>query len=87
MIDLHHDIISAYDNLAKAIVYQAIKDYRHIYKRVKKRKIHPNSGRVKELRNFFTSEWFESLCDYDGRKLMKYIEENCTKKRMKKFKW
>ena len=80
------DILIAYDNLAKSIVYQAIKDYKRIYRKVLKRKIHPNSGRVKELQRFFRSQWYRMLFDYDGERLMAFIEENCTKKRMNVFK-
>jgi hypothetical protein len=74
-----YKIACNYDNLAKAIVYQAIKDYRSTYLKVLKKKKHPSS--LSRLRSFFTSEWYQCLFNYDGRDLMKYIEKNCDSKK------
>ena len=69
-----------YHELAKAIILQAIKDFKPAYLRLKKR---PDdkaaTARVKEITEFFCSEYFCLLTDLDGtallRKIMKKIDE------------
>ena len=66
-----------YYTLAKAIILQAVKDFRPAYRRLLK---HPDdkaaASRVKEITEFFCSEYFCVLTDLDGpRSLKKIIEE------------
>ena len=69
-----------YHELAKAIILQAIKDFKPAYLLLKKR---PDdkaaTARVKEITEFFCSEYFCLLTDLDGpallRKIMKKIGE------------
>ena len=57
-----------YKNLALAIMERAVYDYRSA---VKSR----DTAEIKEIRKFFKSEWFESLCDIDGELIIKTIDE------------
>ena len=57
-----------YKKIAMAIVERAVFDYR-IAVRSK-----DYTGK-RELRRFFTSDWFAFLCDLDGEVLMKNLED------------
>ncbi len=67
-------------NLANAIIVQAVKDFRPAYRRLKK---HPNDraaqDTVKEITEFFCSQYFEQLTDLDGpallHRVMREIDE------------
>ena len=63
-----------YHELAKAIILQAIKDFKPAYLRLKKR---PDdkaaTARVKEITEFFCSEYFCLLSEMDGPRLLKQI--------------
>ena len=65
-----------YYTLAKAIILQAVKDFRPAYRRLQK---HPDdkaaASRVKEITEFFCSEYFCLLTDLDGPRLLKKIIE------------
>ena len=65
-----------YYELAKAIILQAVKDFRPAYLRLKRR---PDdkavAARVKEITEFFCSEYFCLLTDVDGPRLLKKIME------------
>ena len=69
-----------YYTLARAIILQAVKDFKPAYLRLKRR---PDdraaTARVKEITEFFCSEYFCLLSDADGsallRKIMKQIDE------------
>lgn len=65
-----------YYELAKAIILQAVKDFRPAYRRLLK---HPDdkaaASRVKEITEFFCSEYFCLLTDVDGSRLLKKIIE------------
>lgn len=66
-----------YDRLAKAIIIQAIKDYRWALKSMKKYKnVREAKKLIRDVEAFFTSEWFCSLSDIDGRRLMKLIKDD-----------
>ena len=52
--------MNAYENLANAIILQAVKDYRNAR----------HKGTKAEIEQFFRSEWFEILTDLDGKKLI-----------------
>ena len=65
-----------YEKLANAIILQAVKDFRPAYRRLLK---HPDdkaaASRVKEITEFFCSEYFCLLTDLDGPRLLKKIIE------------
>ena len=69
-----------YYELAKAIILQAVKDFKPAYLRLKRR---PDdkaaASRVKEITEFFCREYFCLLSNADGpallRKIMKQIDE------------
>ena len=69
-----------YHALAQAIILQAIKDFKPAYLRLKHR---PDdkaaTARVKEITQFFCSDYFCLLSDTDGptllKRLMKKIDE------------
>jgi len=66
-----------YENLANAIVYQAVKDYRQILKVCME---HPNSaecqGEKENLEQFFKSKWYSILTELDGEWLIEKIRED-----------
>ena len=63
-----------YYELAKAIILQAIKDFKPAYLRLKRC---PDdkaaTARVKEITEFFCSEYFCLLTDVDGPRLLKKV--------------
>ena len=63
-----------YNELAKAIILQAVKDFKPVYLRLKR---HPDdkaaASRVKEITEFFCSEYFCLLSNADGPRLLKKI--------------
>ena len=69
-----------YYTLARAIILQAVKDFKPAYLRLKRR---PDdkaaASRVKEITEFFCSEYFCLLSNADGprllKKIMKQIDE------------
>ena len=70
-----------FHNLAKAIILQAIKDFKPAYRRLK---AHPDdklaTARVKEITEFFCGEYFCLLTDVDGPRLLKKImRSRCSK--------
>lgn len=67
-MNVHDD---SYKDLASAIVGQACKDYvAGLHK--------------KEVEIFLKSEWFTSLTDMDGRKLLEGLKEIVKEKELKK---
>jgi hypothetical protein len=62
------DAETAYENLANAIVLQAVKDYRAA-------KRTGNSGRIASIRRFFRSDWFGTLTDVDGEYLIRKLDK------------
>jgi len=66
------DIEQCYENLANAIVEQAVKDYR-----AAKRK-YRNSAEIASLRRFFRSDWFRSLTNIDGEWLIRKLDEEAA---------
>jgi len=71
-----------YYNLANAIILQAIKDFRGAYPILKK---HPNNkaaaAEVKEITQFFCSEYFTLLSDANGPALLRKIKEEIDAKK------
>ncbi len=65
-----------YQELANAIILQAVKDYRqalkYYYLRPHKKAYQQD---VEELERFFTSEWFMVLSELDGQSLMDRVRK------------
>ena len=63
-----------YQDLAHAIILQAVKDFRAAYRRVK---IFPTDrlarDKVREITEFFCSRYFHVLTDLDGPELLERI--------------
>lgn len=63
-----------YKALANAIILQAVKDFRPAYRRLKR---HPNDklaqDTVREITQFFCSDYFCALTDLDGPALLNRI--------------
>jgi hypothetical protein len=65
-----------YYALAKAIILQAVKDFKPAYLRLKRRPDDKAAAeRVKEITEFFCGEYFCLLSDMDGPRLLKKIME------------
>ena len=64
----------SYQNLANAIILQAVKDFRAAYRRLKR---FPNDraagSEVRDITKFFCSQYFEALSTLDGPALLQKI--------------
>ncbi len=69
------------EKLANAIILQAVKDFRPAYRRLKK---YPNDNSaqrtVREITNFFCSQYFQSLTTLDGPALLHQIMREIDEK-------
>ena len=63
-----------HEELANAIILQAVKDYRAARKKGNLRKIN-------EIRRFFRSEYFSVLSDLDGKVLIQKLDEEVKDER------
>ena len=70
-----------YEKLANAIILQAVKDFRPAYRRLRR---HPNdklaADTVREITQFFCSQYFEQLTDLDGPALLNRIMREIDEK-------
>lgn len=66
-----------YQQLANSIILQAVKDFRAVYRRIKKFPDHKApQEEVRDITKFFCSQYFASLTTLDGPVLLqKIIEE------------
>ena len=68
-----------WENLANAVILQAVEDYRRARRRVKE---HPDQktakGTIRETKRFFRSRWFTQLTDISGEQLMKKLEKEAA---------
>ena len=73
-----------YQKLANAIILQAVKDFRPAYRRLKKQ---PNDrlaqDTVREITQFFCSDYFRALTDLDGPALLNRIIREMDEKGLK----
>lgn len=66
----------AYENLANAIVLQAVKDWRKAVKTLKKRPRYEAAKQIRdECERFFRSEWFEELTSVDGSVILRKLKQ------------
>lgn len=65
-----------YENLANAIVLQAVKDYRDALKRLKKKPGNQSAmSDAMECERFFRSNWYKVLTSVDGEYLINKLRE------------
>ena len=65
-----------WEELANAIILQAVKDYRDSRRRARKpRSAREARKRIAEVEKFFRSWWFYQLTDIDGDKLLEKLKE------------
>lgn len=80
--------IEAYENLANAVIIQAVHDYRKAYGKVLRGRSDKNTrDKIEELERFFTGEWIEILTSLDGTLILNTIrreEEAVHEGKMKK---
>ena len=66
--------ITNYENLANAIILQAVKDYRSALKCLK---VNPRNRTAMadkdEIERFFRSQWFSALTSIDGETLIRSL--------------
>lgn len=58
---------TVYTRLVATVVERTVIDYRSAVKC-------KDTAEMKQLQRFFTSDWFDLLCDLDGKMLMRKIE-------------
>ena len=63
-----------YEQLANAIILQAVKDYRDALKKLKKRpRYEPAKDMISEVERFFHSDWYRELTSVDGNFLIEKL--------------
>ena len=66
----------AYENLANAIIEQAVRDFREAKLRLQKNARDAEAEKTyMEIKRFFRSEWFSQLTTLDGELLLEKLEE------------
>ena len=64
----------SWENLANAIILQAVKDYREARKKLKKRPKNEDAKlMVADCEAFFRSEWFRVLTEINGEELIEEL--------------
>lgn len=64
-----------YSNLGNAIILQGVKDYRDTLKALKYNPHSTERQKIKsDVERFFSSAWFSTLTEIDGRMLMKKLQ-------------
>ncbi len=68
-----------YENLANAIILQAVRDYRTALKCLK---LTPNNRKAlsdkEEIERFFRSKWYSTLTSVDGEMLIRSLSEEAN---------
>ena len=68
--------ITIYENLANAIILQAVKDYRMALKSLQANPRNRTAQAEKaEIERFFRSQWYSSLTDVDGEMLILSLQK------------
>ena len=69
-----------YENLASAIVMQAVKDWRDARHKLKKRPKNEDARiMMEECEGFFLSPWFETLTNLDGEMVLNKLKQEEVK--------
>ena len=65
-----------WENLANAIILQAVKDYREARKKHKQRPKNEDAKlMIADCEAFFCSDWFAALTNIDGEALLRKLQE------------
>ena len=65
-----------WENLANAIILQAVKDYHEARKKHKKRPKNEDAKlMIADCEAFFRSDWFKALTELDGEMLLRKLQE------------
>lgn len=68
-----------YENIATAIILQAVKDYRMAGKKLKRNPKNKDAKlMVEDCERFFCSDWFGQLTSVNGRMLLKKLQEELS---------
>lgn len=68
--------ITTYENLANAIILQAVKDYRMALKSLKVNSRNRTAQADKaEIERFFRSQWYSALTDVNGEMLIRSLQK------------
>ena len=68
--------ITTYENLANAIILQAVKDYRMALKGLKANpRNRPAKADKDEIERFFRSQWYSALTDVNGEMLIRSLQK------------
>lgn len=68
--------ITNYENLANAIILQAVKDYRMVLKSLKANPRNRTAQADKtEIERFFRSQWYSALTSVDGEILIRSLQK------------
>ena len=68
--------ITIYENLANAIILQAVKDYRMALKSLKVNSRNRTAQADKaEIERFFRSQWYSALTDVKGEMLIRSLQK------------
>lgn len=83
---MERDNLLPYQELANGIIYQASLDYRKQFlAHIKSGKTDAEADwRLRELREFFKSDWCQVLTNLDGVTLMQKLEEDVLRKHNRK---
>ena len=69
-----------WEDLANAIILQAVDDYRRSRRRVRKRKDQRDAQqRLREVEKFLGSRWYYQLTNVDGKKLLEYLKKEVVR--------
>lgn len=79
--------MACYENLANAIILQAVKDYKRVLHRLGANPRNRDAMREKErLERFFHSPWYEALTDLDADRLIEGVQERVLQEAAKRRK-
>ena len=72
--------IRPWQKLANAIVEQAVEDYRKAQARIKANPMNADHAKVelRQLEQFFRSQWFEALTDVDGQLILSRLKKEVS---------
>ena len=69
-----------WEDLANAIILQAVKDYRKARRLIRKKPDHQMARKIiREAERFLKSRWFAQLTDIDGEMLLKKLKEEVAR--------
>ena len=79
-----HSIELAYRNLANAIILQAVDDYRDALNGISYHRLPPESV-IKEIENFFRSDYFHLLTKVKGEYLLDRLKQEHMENKKEKI--